>query len=112
MYPSFEETLISMQQRMIDACKHLPADHPLQPLVIKPIQFIPAAVEGESDCVGTDLADIIVSSSTPNSPTTQTIEISEPSIISNLESHYSGELPEYVSNSQIASDIASDEVMT
>jgi len=112
MYPSVEERLISMQQRRIDACKHLPADHPLQPPVIEPIQFIPAATEGESDCVGTDLADTIVSSSTPNTPPTQTIEISEPSIISNLESHYSGELPGYVSNSQIASDIASDEVMT
>jgi len=98
-------------KRRIDACKNLPADHPLQPPVIEPIQFIPAAAEGESDCVGTDLANTIVSS-TPNSPTTQTTEIPEPSIIPNLESHYSGELPEYVSKSQIASDIASDEVMT
>jgi len=70
------------------------------------------ATEGESDCVGTDHANTIVSSSTPNSPTTQTTKIPEPSIIPNLESHYSGELPEYVSNSQMASDIASDEVMT
>jgi len=80
MYPSVEERFISMQQRRIDACKHLPADHPLQPPVIEPIQFIPAAAEGESDHVGTDLAETIVSS-TPNSPTTQTIEIPEPSII-------------------------------
>jgi len=85
---------------------------PLQPPVIEPIQFIPAASEGESDCLGTDLANTIVSSCTPNSPTTQTTEIPDPSIISNLEIHYSGELPEYVSNSQIASDIASDEAMT
>ena len=63
----------------------------LQPPVIEPIQFIPAAPEGESDHVGTDLAETIVSSK-PNSPTTQNIEIPEPSIISNLESHYSGEL--------------------
>jgi len=111
MYPSVEERLISMQQRRIDACKHLPADHPLQPPVIEPIQFIPTAAEGESDHVGTDLADTIVSS-TPNSPTTQTIEISEPLIILNLESHYSSELPEYMSTSKIASDIAFDEVMT
>jgi len=111
MYPSVEERLISMQQRRIDACNHLPADHPLQPPIIEPIQFILAAAKGESDCVGTDLANTIVSS-TPNSPPTQTIEIPEPSIISNLESHYSGELREYVSNSQIASNISSDEVMT
>jgi len=112
MYPSVQGRIVDMQQMRIDACKNLPADHPLQPPVIEPIQYIPAAAEGESDCVGTDLANTIVSSSTPNSPTTQTTEIPELSIIPDLESHYSGELPEYVSNSQIASDIASDEVMT
>jgi len=111
-YPSVEERLISMQQRKIDACKHLPTDHPLQPPVIEPIEFIPAAVEGESDHVGTDLASETIVSSKPNSQTTQNIDIPESSIISNLESHYSCELPKYVSNSQIASDIASDEVMT
>ena len=55
MYPSVEERLISMQQRRIDAFKHLPVDHPLQPPIIEPIQFIPAAAEGESDSVGTNL---------------------------------------------------------
>ena len=112
MYPSVQERIMYMQQMRIDACKNLPSDHPLQPPMIDPIQSIPAAAEGEGDCVGTDLANTIVSSSTPNSPTTKTTEITEQSIIPNLESHYSGELPEYVSNSQIASDIASDEVMT
>jgi len=112
MYPSVQERIIDMQQMRIKACKNLPANHPLQPPMIDPIQYIPAAAEGEGDCVGTDLANTNVSSSTPNSPTTQTTEITEQSIIPNLESHYSGELPKYVSNSQIASNIASDEVMT
>jgi len=49
MYPSVEERLIGMQQRRIDACKNLPANHSLQPPVIEPIQFISAVVEGESD---------------------------------------------------------------
>jgi len=111
MYPSIEERLIGMQQRRIDACKNLIADHPLQPPLIEAIQSTPAAAECESDCVGTYLANTIVSSFTPNSPTNQTTKIPEPSIIPDLESHYSGELPEYVSNSQMASDIASDEVM-
>jgi len=84
----------------------------LQPPVIEPIQFILAAAEGGSDLVGTDLASESNVSSKPNSPTIQNIEISESSILSNLESHYSGELPEYVSNQHITSDIASDEVMT
>jgi len=111
MYPVVEASIIDMQQRKIDLCKNLPANHPFQPPVIEPIQSTPAIVEGEGDCVGTDLANTNVSSSTPISPT-QTTETAEQSIIPNLESHYSGELPEYVSNSEIASDIASDEVMT
>jgi len=37
MYPSVEERMIVLQQRQIDACKHLPADHPLQSPVIEPI---------------------------------------------------------------------------
>ena len=114
MYPFVEASIIDMQQRKIDLSKILPANHPLQPPVIEPIQSIHAAAEGEGDCVGIDLANTNVSSSTPNSPplTTQATEITEHSIIPNLESHYLGELPEYVSNSEIASDIASDEVMT
>jgi len=112
MYPSVEERMIGMQQICIDACKYLPADHPLQPPVIEVIQFIPAAAEGVSDLVGTDLATESNVSSKPNSPTNHNIDTSETSILSNLESHYSGELPGYVSNQHIASDIASDEVMT
>jgi len=112
MYPSVEERMIGLQQRRIDACKHLPADHPLQPPLIEPIQFIPAATEGGSDLVGTYLASETNVSSKPNSPTTQNLDVPESSILSNLESHYSGELSEYVSKQQIASDIASDEVMT
>ena len=73
MYPSVEERLISMQQRRIDACKHLPADHPLQQPVIDPIQFIPAAAEGESDHVGTYLASETIVSSKPNSPPPKTL---------------------------------------
>jgi len=111
MYPSVEERMIGLQQRRIDACKYLPTDHPLQPPVIEPIQFIPAAAEGGSDLVGTDLASESNVSSKPNSPTTQNLDIPESSILYNLEKHYSGELPEYVSDQHIASDIASDEVM-
>jgi len=112
MFPSVQDRMIDMQQRRIDACKYLPADHPLQPLVIEAIQFIPAAAEGGDDPVGTDLASESNLSSKPNSPINQNLDTTETSILSNLESHYSGELPEYVSNQQTASDIASDEVLT
>jgi len=111
MYPSVQERMIDMQQRRIDACKYLPADHPLQPLVIEAIQFIPTAADGGDDPVGTYLASESNLSSKPNSPINQNLDTTETSILTNLESHYSGELPEYVSNQQTAADIASDEVM-
>jgi len=104
--------MIDMQQRRIDACKYLPADHPFQPPLIEAIQFIPAAAEGGNDPIGANLVSESNLSSKPNSPLNQNIDTTETSILSNLESHYSGELPEYVSNQHIASDIASDEVMT
>jgi len=83
--------------------------------MIEPIQSFPADAEGDDDHIGTNIANIDVSSSKPNSPTqtTQTsTETFEPSIIQNLVDHYSGELPECESNQDKASDIASDEVMT
>jgi len=115
MYPSVEERLIDFQQRRIDACIHLPVDHPLQPPMIEPIQSSHVDAEGVDDHTRTDIANIDVSSSKPNSPiqTTQTsTTTSEPSIIQNLVDHYSGELPEYESNQDKASDIAFDEAMT
>jgi len=88
MYPSVEERMIDMQQRRIDACKYLPADHPLQPPVIEAIQVIPAAAEGGDDHVGTNLASSSNLSSKPNSPTNQNLNDAETSFLSNLESHY------------------------
>ena len=111
MYPSVQERMIEMQQKRIDACKYLPADHPLQPPVIEAIQGIPAVAEGGDDPVGTNLASGSNVSSKSISPSTHNTDIPEPSILSNLESHYLGELPEYVPNLQTTSDIASDEVM-
>jgi len=115
MHPSVEERLINMQQRRIDACKNLPASHTLQPPMIEHIQSIPADVKGEVDYTGTNFANIDVSSSHPNSQTqtTQTTtQTSELSIIQKLVNHYSGELPEYETNQDKASDIAFDEVIT
>ena len=108
MYSSVEERLIDMKQKKIDVCNNLPADHPLQPPMIDPIQFVPVDVEGVDDHTGTNIAIIDVSSS----QTTQTTQISEPSIIQNLVDHYSGELPEYETNQDKASNVAYDEVMT
>jgi len=101
-----------MQQRRINVCKNLSVDHPLQPPMFDPIQFVPADAEGVDDHIGTYIAIIDVSSSQPISQTQTPTQTSEPSIIQNLVNHYSGELPGYESNLEKASDIASDEVMT
>ena len=82
MYPSVEERLIDLQKRRIDACILLPVDHPLQPPMIEHIQSLPVDAKGVDDHTGSDIANIDVSSSKPNSPTqtTQTTQTSEPSI--------------------------------
>jgi len=72
MCPSIEERLIGLQQRRIDACIHLPADHPLQPPAIELIQSLPADAEGVDDHTRTYLANINVSSSEPISQTQTT----------------------------------------
>jgi len=111
MYPSVVERLYDMQQRRIDACKNLLANHPLQPPMIEPIQSILADAEGAAYYTGSDSANINVSPSHLNSPTQTTTQTSEPSFIQNLVNHYSGELPEYETNQEKASNIASNEVM-
>jgi len=72
MYSSDEERLHDMQQRRIDACKNLPANHQLQPPMIEPIQSIHVDAEGAVDYTGSDSTNIDVSSSHPNSPPQKT----------------------------------------
>jgi len=114
VYDSIEARTIVLQQTRIGKCKNLPENNPLQPPVTEAIQSLPASAEGASDLSGTGLDILNQSVSTPNSPTptpntlnnNQTLE---QSVISNLESHYSGELPGY--QKQMTSDITSDEVV-
>jgi len=108
MYPSVEERIHDMQQRRINACVRLPTDHPLQPPMIEPIQFVPADAEGVNDHTEPESANIDVSLS----PTKTTTETHEPSVIQDLINHYSGEIPGYETNLERASDLVSDEVMT
>jgi len=96
-----------MQQRRINACVRLPADHPLQPPMIEPIQFVSVDAESVDDHTRSEFANIDVSLS----PSKTTTETNEPSIIQGLINHYSGELPGYETNLERASNLASDEVM-
>jgi len=61
--------------------------------VIEAIQVIHVAAEGGDDLVRADLASGSNLSSKPNSPINQNLDTTETSILSNLESHYLGELP-------------------
>jgi len=48
-----------MQQRRIDACKNLSADHLLQPPMIEPIQSVLADAEGVDDHTGQTLQTLM-----------------------------------------------------
>jgi len=89
MYPSVEERIHAMQQRRINACGRLPADHLLQQPMIKPLQSIPADAEVVGDQTGPESANHEVSLS-PSKPTTQT---SDPSVIQNLINHKTQKKP-------------------
>jgi len=107
LYPSILERIGEMSQMRIDVCARLPADHPLQPPVIKPFNFVPADAEVIGEQVGLESVNINESSSShPKSPT----QSSEPSVIENLVNQYSGELPGVESNQEKASRVPSDEV--
>jgi len=108
MYPFVEERIHDMQQRRISACVRLPADHPLQPRMIEPLQSIPADAKVVGDQMGPESANHEVSVSSPK-PTTQT---NDPSVIQDLINHYSGELPGFEPNLEKASELASDEVIS
>jgi len=123
----------------IDICNKLPADHPLQPPKVESHNVAPADAEGSDEPAGlvsattatstqsdqptlveplnfaqtqtqtqaeTETNTCEASNSQPKSPT----KLSEPNVLDQLVSHYSGELPEVESELQKASEVASDEV--
>jgi len=77
----------------VDICARLPADHPLQPPMIEPLQSLTADAEGVDELEVSESANL--SESSHPKPTTQA---SETSVLDDLVNHYSGELPCYESN--------------
>jgi len=71
MYPYVEERIHDMQQRRINACVRISADHLLQPPMIEHLQFVPADAEAVNDKTRPEFANHEVSLS-PSKPTTQT----------------------------------------
>jgi hypothetical protein len=95
-----------MSQMRVNVSARLPADHPFQPPMIEPLNFIPADAEVVGEPTVPESANLNESSSHPK-PTTQT---SKSSILDELVNHCSGELPGYETNQEKASEVASDEV--
>jgi len=62
----------------IDVCQRLPADHPLQPPFIQPLQTIPADAKFESEHVEPDSDIPVTTTSSQPKPTTQTSDPSNP----------------------------------
>jgi len=93
MYPSVLKRIGEMSQMRVNICARLPADHPLQPPMIEPLQSLPADAEGVDELAVSESANL--SESSHPKPTTQA---SEPSVLVDLINHYSGELPCYESN--------------
>jgi len=106
MYPSDVERIGNMAQMRIDVCQKLPANHPLQPPFIQPLQTIPADEQfGGEQAEPTSDNPETTSSSSHTQPSNQT---REPSVFHALSDHYKGELPSYMSSSEKSSEIVPD----
>jgi len=135
VYPTVLKSIGEMSQMRVDICNKLPANHPLQPPMVEPFNITLADAEGCDEPAGsvsantststqsdqptlikplnfaqtqtqTETETFEPSNSQPKSPT----KLSEPNVLDQLVSHYSGELPEVESELQKASEVASDEV--
>ena len=124
LYPYVLDRIGAMSQMRVDIYAKLPADRPLQPPVVKPLNVAPADAEGTDEPAGSVSATTSTSSHS-NHPTivepinfshseTETIvepsnpqpksptKHSEPNVLDQLVSHYSGELPKVESELQKA----------
>jgi hypothetical protein len=104
---NIDERIIGLSQMRVDFCNRLPANHPLKPPMIEPLNVVPADADLIDDYVGSEFSNLNESSSSHPSSTNQT---SGTSVLENLLSHYSGELPGVELNLQKASEVASMEV--
>jgi hypothetical protein len=106
VYPQIMKSIGEMSEMRNKIYERIPANHPYQPPMIEPLSFIPADAEVVSEQVGFESANLDEPSSHPNS-SPQTKELS---VLENLVSHYSGELPGVEFNLEKASEVASSEV--
>jgi len=135
LYPVVLKSIGEMSQTKVDICNKLPANHPFQPPMVKPLNIAPANAKGSDEPAGSASATTTTSSQS-DQPTlvkplnftqtqaeieTDTCEPSnsqpkwptklfEPNVLDQLVSHYYGELPEVESELQKAFEVAPDEV--
>jgi hypothetical protein len=95
MVPSINERIGEMSAMRNKVCERLPLNHPFQPQIIQPLNMVvPDEVNVESS-----------SSQPPSTNQTQ-----DTTVLDNLVSHYSGELPEVRQHLEKASEVASEAV--
>jgi hypothetical protein len=92
MVPSINERIGEISDMRNIVCERLPLNHPLQPQIIQPLNMV---VPDE----------VHVKSSSSQPPSTN--QTQDTTVLDNLVSHYSGELPEVRLHSEKASEVAS-----
>lgn len=106
---NYNERIGAISQLRIDVAKRCPPDHPIQPPVIQPLNFIFPETELHEPEPQSEPTNNSISSSEQEigrvSPHFQ-----ETNVLENLEHHYSGELPEVISEQEKASEMTSLEV--
>jgi len=102
MVPSVQERIDNLIQRHIDVGQRLPEGHWARPDFLSPIQ----SIAPKSDIPTTSI------STEPQSQPKPATRSSDPSILEELANHYSGELTSFKPNSENASEIASEEVVS
>ena len=94
-YPDILQSIGEMSQRRVDICNKLPADHPFQPPVIKPLNMIPANNPQPSQTTLQEEQSSATAegSEDPEEPNTYDLpQCDSPSNLFSLERHLGGEI--------------------
>jgi hypothetical protein len=95
MYPTINERIGEMSEMRNQVCERLPLHHPFQPQVIQPLNMVVP-----------DEVNVEPSSSQPPSIN----QTEDTTVIDNLVSHYTSELPEVRPNLEKASEVTSEAI--
>jgi hypothetical protein len=102
-----DERIIGVSQRKTDFYNRFPANNSLKPPMIQPLNVVLADTEFTDEHISSESSNPNASSSSQPTSTNQT---QETSVLYNLVSHYSDELPEVRSTIEKASEVNTTEV--